>query len=447
MAPPTPSDADTYEHPVVVLEQVLGTSFRPEHLQGLKVDLALCEKLYFALRDFHRHNRVAEIDLHLHRPNLSFVGRHDGVLVNTAFDGYTPGSFIPRNGDLTIPIDDIKRTLLFADAVVVEDPVFAFCRAVMCHRFQEAQPGFHVLRRALLDLAGMRELLENRLVRLTAYFPAAVEDVSAAIPRRGGAVVVGEVAAATSHQDPEVLRLVAGAAGDPERWKVALADRIALIRQLRNEEGEDFDWFYQQAESILYGRQDGLAYSPYLPTEYMYRVFAKLLARNSERSVDPFLRYVTELNSGFVVDPEKIRLQELADIRSSEEVFARWRKTVREALTSARTGVEQTVLNANAFRREMTERQREWAALHQRYHKGRIADIAKAGNEISVGTLGALFKGAEPSMGALASFFTGPLVAIDRERLRYRAEGAMVAFFTAVHATGTAPNPRWPGTL
>lgn len=448
MAAPAPSDADrdAYEHPVVALEEALGRSFRPEHLQGLQIDLELCERLYFALRDYHRRNRISTIDLSSHRPNLGFVGSHDGVLVNTTFDGYTPGSFIPRNGDAKVPVDDVKRTLLLADAVVVEDPAFAFCRAVLCHRLQEARPAFHVLHQALLDLAAMRELLEDRLVRLTAYFPAPVENVAAAIPRRAGTMVVGDVTAATSHQDPEVLRYVAGAASDPVKWKVALQDRVALIRELRKAESDDFVWLYQQAESLIYGQKDGQAYGPYLPTDYMYRIFAKLIARNSERSVHPFLRYVTELNSGYVVDPDKIQLQELTDIRRNEEVFTHWRTTVSGALELARAGAEKTDLNANAFRAEMTERQRAWSALHQRYHKGRIADISSAGKEISIGTIGALFTDG-PSLGALTSFFTGPLKALDRERLRYHAEGAMVGFFTAVHATAEPPDRYWPGTV
>ncbi|TMH12904.1 MAG: hypothetical protein E6H65_05020 [Betaproteobacteria bacterium] len=157
--------------PLQVLDDALGFPLTPQYVHKAKPDLALCERLYFALRDYHRRNTIQPLDRRFHRPNLSFVGAGSSVLVNTAFDGYAVNSFIPRNGETTLPIDDIKRALVYADAVIVEDPVFAFCRMVMCHRLQEAKPSFRALTQALEQLAQMRPLLEHQLLRLTAYFP------------------------------------------------------------------------------------------------------------------------------------------------------------------------------------------------------------------------------------------------------------------------------------
>ena len=86
-----------------------------------------CERLYTALYVYHQKNRIQPVaTADTVRPNLSFVSLADGVQVSRAAPPYEEGTFLPRNGEFRVPVEDIKRTLLFADAVVIEDPVFSF---------------------------------------------------------------------------------------------------------------------------------------------------------------------------------------------------------------------------------------------------------------------------------------------------------------------------------
>src|SRR5437667_6067418 len=231
--------------PLQVLDDALGFPLTPQYVHKAKPDLALCERLYFALRDYHRRNTIQPLDRRFHRPNLSFVGAGSSVLVNTAFDGHARNSVIPRNGETTLPIDDIKRALVYADAVIVEDPVFAFCRMVMCHRLQEAKPSFHALTRALEQLAQMRPLLDHQLLRLTAYFPEPIPEAWRNLP--SGSISAREVLAGTDYQDPRVLavldteELLTAAPADDRRG------RTRAISELMKKWGDEFKPLYRQA--------------------------------------------------------------------------------------------------------------------------------------------------------------------------------------------------------
>jgi hypothetical protein len=317
---------DPAESPLSLLDDELGVPLRPQHIAQAELDLDLCDSLYHRLKDFHRHNRIQPIDRRQFRPNLSFVGLGRGVLVNTPFDGYVPGSYIPRNGELTVPVDDIKTALLFTDAVVIEDPVFAFCRAVMCHRFQEAQPSWPTLAQALADLAQMRTLLEMRLVRLVAYFPRPVLAVSSKVPRSDQGIRVVDALAATDYNDPAVLALVAGPGP---------ATRTISVRELMQQHPHDFEWLYRQAESIVHAQVDRDAYAPFLPAANQYNVFAKLCRINGKPAPHEKLWKLSELNSGCVPDPEKVSFDDLAKVRLNEEVFKTWRDMANDATAAA----------------------------------------------------------------------------------------------------------------
>src|SRR6266436_5003294 len=143
-----------FEVPIQALEEALGRTFRSADLEDIDLGFEDCERLYTALYAYHQNNRVQPVvDANTVRPNLSFVTLAQGVIVDRALPPYAPGDFLPRNGELGIPVDEIKRTLLFADAVVIEDPIFAFCRGILCTTWMEACPAFSVLTKSLQELA------------------------------------------------------------------------------------------------------------------------------------------------------------------------------------------------------------------------------------------------------------------------------------------------------
>ena len=128
----TPAEP-VFEVPIQTLEETLGRPLLPDDLKDLDLEMADCDRLYTALYAYHQNNRIQPVATATTvRPNLSFVSLAQGVQVERAAPPYVEGTYLPRNGEFRVPVDDIKRTLLFADAVVIEDPVFAFCRAVMC---------------------------------------------------------------------------------------------------------------------------------------------------------------------------------------------------------------------------------------------------------------------------------------------------------------------------
>ena len=435
-----------FEVPIQTLEEALGRPLLPNDLKDLNLEMADCERLYTALYAYHQNNRIQPVATATTvRPNLSFVSLAHGVQVERAAPPYLEGTFLPRNGESTVPMEDIKRTLLFADAVVIEDPVFAFCRAVTCTRYMEAIPAYSVLEESLQQLAELRPLLEKRLLRLTAYFPEPVAIKRGDIPRQGdGSYVVGDIMAATSFRDERVLRLVAGDRPVPDFRQIDAEERQLFIRGLMKEEGEEFRWLYTQAESLIFGTADPDAYCPHLPNDYQYRIFRKLLQRNAGRIENQNIKVVMELNSGCAADPEKIKINELLDIRRDEKVFNSWRELVRNSVNIAQSRKQEDVTQLDAFKDEVANRGREWQANFQKYNKGRLKDVMTASKEVSVGSFkaaagvgaGALL---DPTgLTALGSLFYGLYKSarnIEDAADRKAAEAAALSFFTAIRET------------
>lgn len=430
-----------FEVPIQALGETLGREFFPGNLKKLDLKTEDCHRLHDALYAYHRNNRIMPVDSpDTVRPNLSFVSTARGLIVERGTAHYPEASYLPRNGAFAIPVEDIKRTLLFTDAVVIEDPVFAFCRAVTCSRYHESIPPLAVLERLLLQLAELRPLLERRLLRLTAFLPVPVENALGDIPQaEDGAVSPGDVADATIYGDDRALALVAaGRAVPPGR-----GPRRSFVRDLQRADGDDFEWLYRQAESLLYGQVDAGAYSPHLPNDYQYAVFKKLLLRNGQ-NIDPGARVAMELTSGCAVDPDKIGIGELVDIHRNEAVFAAWRELVRQSVNAAVDRKDSGVSSLDAFREEVNNRGREWRANFQRYNKGRLGDALTAAREVEVGSIKAIAASAAAIMAlglhylpALKLMYKIPEVALKIQDIagRRAAETAALSFFTAVRDT------------
>jgi hypothetical protein len=434
-----------FEVPIQTLEEALGRALLPGDLADIDLGMKDCERLYSALYAYHENNRIQPVTIaNTVRPNLSFVSLASGVQVERPLPPYAEGTYIPRNGEFTVPVEDIKRTLLFADAVVIEDPVFAFCRAVMCTRYMEAIPAYDVLKQNLHQLSALRPLLEKRLLRLTAYFPEPVKVSRGDIPHDGGIIAVRDVLAATSYRDERVLKLVAGSRPVPRFDQIGAEERRRFIRDLMSQEGEKFEWLYRQAESLVFGTDDPDAYCPHLPNEYQYGIYRELLNRNARRIDNLNLQVVMELNSGCAVDPERIKVDELLDIRRDEQVFSSWRELVRNAMNMAEARKQDDVARFAVFKDEMSNRGRDWQANFQKYNKGRLKDVMTASKEVSVGSwkaaagagAGALL---DPSgLLALGSLFYGLYKSarnIEKAVDRKAAEAAALSFFTAVRDT------------
>src|SRR5262245_31922336 len=69
------------EAPLALLDDALELPLTPD-VERIEPNLDLCVRLYGALRDYHRANRLGPMDRRRLRPNLSFVGFGSGVLVN-----------------------------------------------------------------------------------------------------------------------------------------------------------------------------------------------------------------------------------------------------------------------------------------------------------------------------------------------------------------------------
>ena len=198
----------------------------------------------------------------------------------------------------------------------------------------------------LQELALLRPLLENRLFRLTAYFPDPVDNCFKDIPDEAdGSIVIGDVMAATMYRAPRVLRLIAAKNKVPDFNHISADERRQFIRNLMREDGEDFEWMYRQAESLVYGTADPDAYCPHFPNGYQYGIFKKLLFRNSKRIEKLNVEVIMELNSGCSIDPDNIEVDELLDIRRDEQVFSSWRELVRNSVNMAEARKRMTTPN------------------------------------------------------------------------------------------------------
>jgi hypothetical protein len=432
-----------FEVPIQALEEALGRTFRPADLEDIDIGFEECESLYAALNAYHQNNRIQPVaTANTVRPNLSFVSLAQGVIVERALPPYAAGSYLPRNGEYEIPVDEITRTLLFADAVVIEDPIFAFCRAVLSRNWMEARPSFSLLEESLQQLARFRPLLEQRLLRLTAYFPDAVENFSADIPKMGkDGMAVRDVTAATNYRDARVLRLITEKV--PDRAQVGSEEWRSFIRSVTDKEGSDFQWLYRQAESLVYGTVDPDAYCPHLPNDYQYAVFNKLLARNA-KSADLDIGTMMELNSGCAADPAKINIDDLVRIRRDEQVFNEWRELVRVSVNAAQLRKEDGKGKLEVFKNEMKNRGRNWQSNFQKYNKGKLKDLMTVSKEVSVGGFkAAVAAGAgaafDPTgISVLGGLFYGLYKSarnVEKAADRKAAEAAALSFLTVIRDT------------
>ena len=210
-----------------------------------------------------------------------------------------------------------------------------------------------------------------------------------------------------------------------------------------NEEGDEFEWLYRQAESLIFGTVDPDAYCPYLPNDYQYGIYSKLLKRNAKR-IDLNVSVVMELNSGCAVDPDRIKVDELLDIRRDEHVFSSWRELVRNSVVMAEARKQEDLTHLDVFKYEVANRSRDWRANFQKYNKGRLKDVMTGMKEVTVGsfkaatgigagslldptglvTLGGVFYGLVKSGWTIEDAFD-----------RRAAEEAALSFFTAIRDT------------
>jgi hypothetical protein len=429
-----------FEVPIEPIEVALERRLHPDDLSSADLDFSDCERLYHNLLDYHQNNRVQATDPQLLRPNLSFVGRNSSLLVERACPPYTQGSVVPRNGCLDVPVDDVKRTLLFTDAVVIEDPVFAFCRGVMCTNWHEARPRFETLRQALVDIAALRPLLEKRLLRITAFLPDPVSIDHDRIPRDAERrISVRDVLLETDYRDDRVIAMAFANELPTDFFDLPIGDRRLHLRSLWDKRGEEFVWLYRQAEGIVYSIVDHSAYCPYLPDEFQYQIYEKLLAANAAQLKDRIsLRFLMDLNSGCAVDPNGIGIDELVDVRANEEVFATWRETVRQAVNASRVVTRPGETSFAKFQHEVSERERQWKATFQQYNKGRLADAITMGKQVKISgfsvalTAGLLDPSGLLAFGGLCWSIIKSARAAELAFERRNAEAAALSFFAAI---------------
>ncbi len=429
-----------YEVPIEPIEVALERSLEPKELASAELGFSDCERLYHSLLKYHQNNRIQTADPEVLRPNLSFVGLNSGLLVQRACPPYAEGTFVPRNGRLDVPVEDVKRTLLFADAAVIEDPVFAFCRGVMCRNWHEAVPSFATLRQALVDIATLRPLLEKRLLRITAFLPDPVRIDHNRIPRDARGAISGmDVGLETDYRDDRVIAMAFAKELPTDFFELPIGDRRLQLRNLWDKLGEEFEWLYRQAEGIVYSIVDHRAFCPYLPNEFQYQIYEKLLTANADRLKDNLsLRYLLDLNSGCAVDPDRIGINELVDIRANEQVFATWREIVRQGLKTSRVVTSRAETSVAEFQHDVSEREREWKATFQQYNKGRVADVITMVKQVKIsGFSVALSAGLlDPSgllaFGVLCWGVHKSARAVERAIERRKAEAAALSFFAAI---------------
>jgi hypothetical protein len=429
-----------FEVPIQLLEELLGRPFLPEHLAGNILGYDDLERIYHALYGYHTRNRIQPVEsTDTVRPNLSFVADPSGVAIERDVHPYSKGSYLPRNGQLNIPIDDIKRTLLFADAVVIEDPIFAFCRAVVCSSSHD-YVHLHLLEDLIRELAGLRPLLEQRLLRVTAYFPEPVEGFDGDLAYSDIGTSAGSY---HDYADERVLRLIFSDDRLKALSTAGVEERARIIEQLEVEE-PDLHWLYQQAQSIRFGILDHAAYCPHLPNDYQYDLFHKLLSRNTVRVPTLDVRTLMELTSGCAPDPDKIQVAELLDIRRNGEVFSDWRELIRASIAMATLRKNDRETQLLLLKEEVKNRAREWRAKFQKFNKGRLADVVTLSKEISIGgvkSVATSHAGSLLDASGLLSFgslFYGLYKAarkIEDGVNRRASEAAALSFFTAIRDT------------
>lgn len=422
------------ETPITALETALQVPFREQYVQELEIDMDLIERLYWTLKEHHCRFRV-EKEGRLFRPNLNFVGFGYGAMCRRNFDGLLEGDFLPRVGDLEIHDDWIKSSLLFSDEVLIEDPIFAFCRWVLIA--PTSMPNFPALRENLLKLCRLRPLLETRLLRMTAFFPEPIRGAQSRIQlNEDGSLTGGKVSAVTRFQNQGAVEHALAAMGVKIPTRVTDAEWADAYLSMPNE--EDFNWLYIQSESMIYARDDGTPFQPFLYGPYQTDLFSKLVKTAPETYFSDLVRCqeLSKVNSHCAVAAEDVKMSDLVSVRKDEEVFERWRVTVRTCMDRTRAHVKSGFSEPKIFAQQMAESEREWASDIARSRKGILGTIASEGNGITVGAigavLGAVFTGGNPfgaAAGAMGGSAAGVLMKSFSQAEKYEAERAAASFF------------------
>ncbi|PWK61234.1 hypothetical protein [Roseicyclus mahoneyensis] len=422
------------ETPITALETALQVPFREQYVQKIQIDMGLVERLYWTLKAHHTRHRV-EKDGGLFRPNLNFVGFGHGAMCRRDFDGLRVGDFLPRVGDLEIQDDWIKSCLLFSDEVLIEDPIFAFCRWVLVE--PTSMPNFPALRENLLKLCSMRPLLEARLLRMTAFFPEPIRGAESRIQfNDDGSLTIGKVSAVTRFQNQGAVEHALAAMGVKVPAQVKDSEWADAYLSIPNE--EDFNWLYIQSESMIYARDDGAPFQPFLYGPYQADLFTKLVKIAPETYFSEMVRCqdLSKVNSHCSIAANDLKMADLVSIRKDEEVFERWRQTVRACMDRTREHVKKGFSEPQIFAQQMAEAEREWISDIKKSRKGVIGSITTEGNSICVGAvgavLGAVFTGGNPigaAAGALGGSAIGVLMKSLSQAERFEAEKAAASFF------------------
>jgi len=416
------------------LEYALEVPLREEDIKRIAIDMQLVERLYWNLKEFHQKNRV-EIDRSLFRPNLNFVGFGQGAMCRTDFDGFNDGDFLPRVGSLTIEMDWIKSTLLFSDEVVIEDPVFALCRWLLVG--PTGIPNLSLLEENLIAFCQLRPLIAARILRVTSFFPEPIRGAENNIKfNDDGSLTIGNVSAVTKYQNQAAVQMALAAIG--ERLDVDVKSKEWANEYLNLPDEEDFSWLYIQSESMLLARDDGVPFQPFLYGDYQTSLFKKLLLVAPDTYMGDLVRCeeLSTINSYCGSVASDVRFEDLISIRQNEEVFERWRETLRAGNNLTRDYVKTGFAGEKIFAQQMQEAQRQWKSDIKRAKQGFLGSVTDEGNSICVGAvgavLGAIFTGGNP-MGAAAGAAGGSAIGVLLKTLsqaeRYEAEKAAATFF------------------
>ena len=434
-----------FETPISAIEEALGMPLEERWLERMELGWPEVESLYFALKKYHLSNGIAT-DRNVVRTNVDFATFSHPLIVLNAFDGYLPNTLVPRgvaaewdSGEV-LSNKQIKTSLLFCDEVVIEDHILAMCRAALCDRlvqtpvaeqWRQRHAGymiapFPLIKAHLLRLASLRSLLENRLVRIAAFFtPPTHTDTYTVAP----ILFAGLWPLSIICPDLDARRLAASIL-EVNLDSMTVAHNLSILVTV-----------YRQIESLRFARVDGLRLCPFLPDAEQLDLFKHLIMRApaeiaGKEAFDAF--DLGEINSSWGIDAQQIQLRDLISIRKNSAVFEAWRSTVRQSLSYAREHAEQGFSQPDAFKAGLAESERNWRATLSGHRKGFLGSILSETNPMCVAVvgaaLGAALTGANPAgaaIGALGGSGIGILLRCFEQFERFNAERSALAFFMA----------------
>jgi hypothetical protein len=197
-------------------------------------------------------------------------------------------------------IDQIKISLLYCDEIVIEDSLFALCRASLCNREGKfhpivdmeyapfIDPPFVSLKRALLMFAQLRPFFQQRLVRVTSFAPECLgEPPSLVSPGNMFSNLVlnrcrrldwlNEVAIIYGSSLEELVNVSLGT----RNWQDLLI-RISIS--------------YQCLEALELFANDNFSFCPYLPNLGYLAIFRKLLRDGPTALSGPAIFHADDLS-------------------------------------------------------------------------------------------------------------------------------------------------------